>query len=179
MRDLDADEVERLRILTFTYGDARPLVDVRGGFWTLRSSRRLGAGRELYERAADALMTWRMHERAGFTVAASDDVVSDGAVVVLGPGLGRLRLSAPCRVVEVERGDDACGFTYGTLPGHPASGQERFAVRLLGSGDVVAEIVAASRPAWRLARAAAPATRAAQRRIADRYLAALTALSYG
>lgn len=173
---LDADEAARLRAASFTYGAAHPLAAPPDGFWTLRTVRTLGAGRDLYLRACDVLMSWRMHERSGFVVSASDSSVTEDVVVVLGLGAGPLRTHAPCRVVDVVRGDDACGFTYGTLPGHPVSGQERFTVRLLRSGDVVAEVVAASQPAWRVARAAAPVTRAAQRRIARRYLEALSDL---
>ena len=35
-------------------------------------------------------------------------------------------LQAPCRVVYVIDEPDIRGFAYGTLPGHPESGEERF-----------------------------------------------------
>ncbi len=42
----------------------------------------------------------------------------------IGSGSAAYRAASPCRVVyEVER-PDARGFAYGTLPGHPATGEE-------------------------------------------------------
>jgi uncharacterized protein (UPF0548 family) len=41
-----------------------------------------------------------------------------GAVVMLGLGIGSLRLQAPCRVVYMVDESRRRGFAYGTLAGH-------------------------------------------------------------
>ena len=123
---------------------------------------------------ADRLLSWRVHELAGFAVAASDARVVAGAVVVLRRRVGPLTIRAACRVVSVVDEPDRCGFTYGTLPGHPESGEESFAVERDADGSLVATVVAFSRPAARLARLAGPVGRRLQARATVRYLDALT-----
>ena len=54
----------------------------------------------------------------------------------------------PCRVVDVVDEPDRRGFAYGTLPGHPETGEERFmAQRDPQTGEVTATICAFSNPA--------------------------------
>ena len=146
---------------------------VPDGFDELRRSRRVGSGRADFERAADALLTWQMHRRAGIAVMASHERVEPGAVAELRLGVGRLGLRAPVRVVDVVDEPTRRGFAYGTLPGHPESGEESFVVELGETGDVTLTITAVSRPASRLARLAGQVGRRVQSRITDRYLSAL------
>ena len=65
------------------------------------------------------------------------------------------------------------GFSYGTLTGHPETGEERFLLERLDDGRVTLTITAISRPASTLARLGGPLTRAAQRWMTQRYLRAL------
>ena len=65
------------------------------------------------------------------------------------------------------------GFAYGTLPGHPETGEERFTIERNQAGGVSMRIRAFSKPATLLARASGPVGRAAQSIITDRYLEAL------
>jgi uncharacterized protein (UPF0548 family) len=113
---------------------------VPDGFDELRRSRRVGSGRADFGRAADALMTWQMHRRAGIAVMASHARVETGAVANLCLGVGRLGLRAPVRVVDVVDEPTRRGFAYGTLPGHPESGEESFVVELGETGDVTLTI---------------------------------------
>lgn len=85
-------------------------------------------------------------------------------------------LSGVCRVVYVVDEPNRCGFAYGTLPGHPESGEEFFGVRFdAADGTVYAQIVAFSRP-WRWwSKAGSRIASVVQRRITDKYLAALVA----
>ncbi|MBC7290671.1 MAG: DUF1990 family protein, partial [Actinotalea sp.] len=78
---------------------------------------------------------------------------------------------APCRVVAVVDEPDRVGFTYATLPGHPATGIERFEVRRAGDA-VVLDIEAVSRPALPGGRLLAPGAAVVQRLVTARYLAA-------
>ncbi|WP_422678085.1 DUF1990 family protein [Blastococcus brunescens] len=65
------------------------------------------------------------------------------------------------------------GFAYGTLPGHPESGEECFLVRLTPGGEVVYEIRAFFRLASPLARLGGPVSLLAQRLATDRYVTAI------
>jgi len=137
------------------------------GYGHLRVQRQIGSGRERFGRAADAVMHWGMQRGAGLRVRASSEVAAVGAVVIVRIGF----LPAPCRVVYVVDEPDIRGFGYGTLPGHPESGEERFVVRRDPVTDAVfAEVSAFSRPATWWSRAGGPLATVAQRVIARRYL---------
>jgi len=137
------------------------------GYGHMRVERQIGSGRQRFERAADAVMHWGMQRGAGLGVRASSEVAAPGVVVVVRMGF----LPAPCRVVYIVDEPDVRGFGYGTLPGHPESGEERFAVRFdPATGGVFAQVSAFSRHATWWSRAGAPLTAVAQRVIAQRYL---------
>ncbi|SFC66512.1 Uncharacterized protein, UPF0548 family [Nocardioides terrae] len=120
--------------------------------------------------AADRLMTWQVHERAGLRVAASSLRAEPGAVVVMRLGLGPLAVRIPCRVVYVIDEPDRQGFAYGSLPGHPESGEELFLVHQDGGGRVHFTVEVFSRPATLLARAGGVLTRLFQDLMTARYL---------
>lgn len=122
--------------------------------------------------AGDEVLAWGLQLGAGMTVRASDTPIVAGALVVLGLGVGRLRLPIPCRVVEVIDEPERRGFVYATLPGHPECGIERFLVERRDDG-VWVRIDAISRPGWLLTRVGAPVARVAQRWMTRRYLRAL------
>lgn len=142
------------------------------GYDQLRMIRELGTGPEQFGQAAETLLTWRMHRGAGMTVRSSSERVEPGIRAVLGIGIGPARIKAPVGVVYVIDEPDRQGFAYGTLPGHPECGEERFVI--VRSGRAVrAEISAFSRPAVWFMRAAGPVGRLAQRAVTGRYLRAL------
>lgn len=143
------------------------------GYWRLEESRTLGAGDDVLQAASDLLLSWRMHERAGFRVRASSVEIQPGTVLMLSTRLGPLPVRAPCRVVRTIHEPCRVGFAYGTLPGHPVSGEEEFLLQQGDDGTVVATITAVSRPRTPLARLGARITRREQRQIAARYLSAL------
>lgn len=97
--------------------------------------------------------------------------------VVVGLGAGPLRLRAPCRIVWTREEERYAGWAYGTLPGHPQSGEESFVVHLDEEGDVWLTVTAFSRPATAAARLAGPFGRAFQRAYARRCGAVLRGLS--
>jgi uncharacterized protein (UPF0548 family) len=68
---------------------------------------------------------------------------------------------------------DRAGFAYGTLPGHPESGEELFLLERDAERQLRFTISAYSRPASRLARAGGPVTRWVQDMVMERYLDAL------
>ena len=153
--------------LTYPEVGATASGSLPAGYGHLRLQRQIGSGRERFERAADAVMHWGMQRGAGLRVRASSEVARVGTVVIVRIGF----LPAPCRVVYVVDDPDLRGFGYGTLPGHPESGEERFVVRHDSVTDgVIAEVSAFSRPATWWSRAGGPLATVAQRVIARRYL---------
>ncbi|MFV2084874.1 DUF1990 family protein [Micromonospora sp. LOL_021] len=144
------------------------------GYRHLRSRSRLRPGS--FPAAAEAVLTWRMHRAAGARVTASAPRAEAGVLVTVGLGVGPLRIAAPCAVVWAVDEPDLAGFAYGTLPGHPASGEEAFLVHRDGD-RVWLSVVAFSRPVAPIMRLAGPLGALAQRAYAHRLGSALRRLT--
>jgi len=91
-------------------------------------------------------------------------------VAVLRLGRGIVGLSAPVRVVYPVKEPHRSGFAYGTLPGHPESGEDAFVVALQNDENVRMTTTAFSQPSSKLARAAGPVTGMVQSWVTNRYL---------
>jgi len=140
------------------------------GYHHVRVSARIGTGRDRFERAAEAVLRYGMLRGAGVRVSATTETAAVGTIVVgrLGP------IPAPCRVVYLVDDVNCRGFAYGTLPGHPESGEERFAVRFDPvTGEVHSEVVAFSRHATWWSRLGGPVAALVQRIVIRRYLQAV------
>jgi uncharacterized protein (UPF0548 family) len=133
----------------------------------------IGSGAATFSAAAAELVSWQAHLRAGLRVTASTATAEPGTAVLLGVGVGPLRMQAPCRVVYTITEPQRRGFAYGTLAGHPESGEEAFAISQRDDGQVVFAITAFSRPATIAARAAGPLGLLIQRHFTRAYLRAL------
>jgi uncharacterized protein (UPF0548 family) len=154
-----------------TYPDAGATRHDRSpaGYRRLHHRTRLGRGGEVMAAAADAVLGWRMHRAAGVRIDAPPGARAEtGATVVASMGMGRVRLDAPCRVVWSETGPRLAGFGYGTLPGHPVSGEEAFVVTRDADDTVWFTITAFSRPARWYVRLAGPLGPLLQRAYARR-----------
>jgi uncharacterized protein (UPF0548 family) len=126
-----------------------------------------------FDSAVERLMTWQVHERAGLFVAASSKRAAPGTVVEMRMGSKRFGIRIPCRVAYVINEPARAGFAYGTLPGHPETGEELFTVRRDTDGNVTFTIAAFSNPATTLARTAGPVARWIQATMTTRYLNAI------
>jgi uncharacterized protein (UPF0548 family) len=119
--------------------------------------------------AAELLLTFRMHRATGVRVDATAPRAAVGVEVTSRLGVGPLRIPAPCRVVWVSSNvDSPMGFGYGTLPGHPARGEESFVVHRDAHGEVWLTVTSFSQPAiWYMAAAGpvAPMLQAAYARL--------------
>lgn len=145
------------------------------GYHLFTRRRRIGRGRALFERAGAEVMAYRMLDGAGVFHSASSPVAAPGTRVVVRLGVGPVAISAACRVVYVVDEPDRRGFAYGTLPGHPVSGEELFEVEYDPADESVYAVVTAfSRPAVWYLRLAGPLARLGQRRMADRYISAVS-----
>jgi uncharacterized protein (UPF0548 family) len=153
--------------LTYPEVGATASGDLPAGYGHLQMQKQIGTGRQRFERAAEAVMHWGMQRGAGLRVQASSETAVVDTVVLVRMGF----LPAPCRVVYVIDEPDLRGFGYGTLPGHPESGEERFVVRYdADTSAVYAEVSSFSRPARWWSKAAGPLVAVGARLIARRYL---------
>ncbi|WP_295784231.1 DUF1990 family protein [uncultured Microbacterium sp.] len=139
------------------------------GYHHVRARRVVGHGREDFERAADALLAGDAQRRAGARVTLNETPMRAGTRVTMRLGVFRI----PCLVVWAERTDSVAGFAYGTLPGHPERGEERFTLTLRPTGEVVFDIAAFSAPGRWFTRIGAPLGRLVQAWMTRRYLSAL------
>jgi uncharacterized protein (UPF0548 family) len=87
--------------------------------------------------------------------------------------IGPLKINAPVRVVYVIDEPNRKGFAYGTLEGHPVSGEESWIVTRDDDGSVWLTIKAFSRPSRWFWWAGYPAVRVMQRLSTKRYERAL------
>ena len=161
--------------LTYAEVGATAARTLPAGYHHQRVSGQVGTGGAQFEGAAETLLTWGMHEGAGLRVEVSDLRVRPGSVAVLRLGPGAVALRVPVRVLEVVEEERRRGFVYGTLPGHPARGEESFLLELADDGAVSFDLVAFSRPGRWFSRLGAPVARAAQYLMAERYLSAVRA----
>ncbi|MFI1239804.1 DUF1990 family protein [Nocardia salmonicida] len=133
----------------------------------------IGYGEPTWAAASEAVMTWGIKRRSGFRVAP-DVAVSTDAKYRISAGWGPVSVHEPVRVVAVVDTETRCGFAYGTLPGHPVSGEEAFVVHRDSAGTVSLTLRSLTRPAptgpWRFA---FPILLVAQRFYRRRYLRAL------
>ncbi|MCW5252500.1 MULTISPECIES: DUF1990 family protein [unclassified Streptomyces] len=165
--------------MSFTYDDVGATRE-RGpcppGFRPLHVRTRLGEGERIFRRAAEAVLTWEMHREAGIGIETGALRAAPGVdVTVTLAGL----LRAPCRVVWTTEEYRRAGWAYGTLSGHPESGEEAFVVDRTGDGTVWLTVTGFSRPARWYARAGGPATRGFQHAYARRCGTVLRRLSGG
>lgn len=167
-------DVEDLRQAHLTYAEVGlTRGNMPSGYHHLRRRVVVGVGADRFEEVAQTVMRWDMHRRAGLSVRPSSESVVEDAVAVLRLGWGPLGVNAPVRVVYIVDEPRRKGFAYGTLPGHPESGEEAFVVELQDDDEVTFTISAFSRPTTLLARASGPISRGIQSWVTRRYLRAL------
>lgn len=166
---LSSAEIERLRSLPLTYTCVGGTVTGQADEGYEVFTRTAVVPELSFEQAAEILMTWQVQERAGLRVAASAAQAAEGEVVLMKLGLGAAALRIPCRVVHVIDEPDRVGFAYGTLPGHPESGEELFLLERRGD-EIEFRVHAFSRPSTALAKLSGPIGRRFQGIMTRRYL---------
>ncbi|CAM4028044.1 DUF1990 domain-containing protein [Nocardia ninae] len=159
----------------FTYSEVGATSsELPAGYHGFRLRRQIGHGRALFEHAAVAILEYRMQKGTGIFHEASTPTAEPGTRLTVRLGIGPLAITAPCRVVYVLAAPNQRGFAYGTLPGHPESGEELFSVEYDPADDAVYGVVTAfSRPATWYTRLGGPVARLIQRFVAGRYIKTL------
>jgi uncharacterized protein (UPF0548 family) len=171
----------RVRALTYSpLGATRPAderwAEAPAGFRRYERTVPIGQGSAHWAAAASAVLEWGVKTGSGFTVhpdGGADRRVREGQDYWLVAAVGPVTVREPVRVVAVVEEPDRCGFAYGTLEGHPVSGEEAFVVHRSADGLVRLTLRSLTRPGrgrWRLA---FPALLIAQRWYRYRYLRAL------
>lgn len=135
------------------------------GYSHLDARTELGRGPEVFRRATDSLMTFRMHRAIPVKITTSSPRATEGAAVTV--TLAGF-LKAPCRIIWTEDGERTAGWAYGTLKGHPEVGEESFCVEHHDDGTVWLVVRAFSRADTPLTRLATPVIPLAQRLYARR-----------
>ena len=115
-------------------------------------------GRDVFDCAAEAILTFRMHRGTGARITSATGRAAPGVRVTVGLG----PVTVPCEVVWVAGDPDRAGFGYGTLAGHQATGEEAFVVERDADGGVWFSVTAFSRPARPLMRLGGPVAVLAQ-----------------
>ncbi|PZG23908.1 DUF1990 domain-containing protein [Micromonospora craterilacus] len=149
------------------------------GYRHIQRTEIIGTGADTFQRAGEALDHWTVHRAAGLRVLASGPANQPGVDAVLLLGTRRLQVSAACRVVYAIQEPNRRGFAYGTLAGHPETGEEAFLIHLGDDGRVTFSIAAFSRPQRLAARLGGPLTHAVQEVITSRYFSAVRRLAAG
>ena len=171
---LRAEVADRLASAGLTYREAGATAgDLPSGYRHVSHRVLIGRGPEVLASAGEAVFQWQVQLRSGLRVSASSPAARPGTVLLVGLGIGPLRIQAPCRVVYTVNEPRRRGFAYGTLPGHPETGEEAFIIEHHADNTVNLTITAFSRPASRLAKIAGPLGTATQRKITARYLRSL------
>jgi uncharacterized protein (UPF0548 family) len=171
---LSAETRDRLAAAELTYQEVGGTAgNLPAGYHHLTQRAPIGHGQQMFTDAGNAVLRWQVQIGAGLEVSVSSPVAVPGAVVVLGLGLGPLRLEAPCRVVYAVDEPRRQGFAYGTLAGHPECGEEAFVIEHHDDGTVSLTITAFSRSSTLPAKIAGPLGRIVQRRVTARYLSSL------
>jgi uncharacterized protein (UPF0548 family) len=163
----------------FTYDEvgATRNAQLPAGYHHVRERRSLGEGDAVFAAAADGLRTWQLHRRQGFVVVPDEPPITPGTVVVSATGLPvpSVHVLFACRIVWVVDEPSRFGFAYGTLPVHPARGEESFVVERDGNGVTTLAITAFSSPHHPLMRLGGPIARRQQAAATRGYLDALQA----
>ncbi len=155
---------ERLRSTSLTYPSSYAPSNDRGaildrssvyvpappGFLTDHSECELGHGVDVFEAACRALRAWRMFPPQMANLEPASVPIEVGQIVSVMFRAGPLWTANSARILRVFQETNATsrfGFTYGTLPGHIARGEETFLVEHDKASDrVTYSVHAFSRP---------------------------------
>lgn len=161
--------------LTYPAVGATRSPELPSGYHHVDRTLRIGHGRRTFDHVAEGLLSWQMHRYAGMRPDLAPIAPDTPTELLL--GAGPVKLGIPCRIIYVTTDPARRGFAYGTLPGHPETGEEAFHVTIDPRDEVHAHIRAFSRPANLLVRLGGPLPGLAQRYFTNRYFAAFRRLA--
>ncbi|HEY0166749.1 MAG TPA: DUF1990 domain-containing protein [Jatrophihabitans sp.] len=130
----------------------------------------VGHGSAAFESASRAVLSLRMHRKAGVKMTMPTDTVRVGDVVRLRFGVGPVAMRGSCDVISVLDEPRRRGFRYRTRPDHPEEGEESFMVDWDADDRVLVTVESFARPNKLLIRLAGPLARVGAWLINRRYL---------
>lgn len=136
---------------------------------------RLGSGTDLWDAASSTVLSWGTKTRSGFTVdppLETGRTAHQGERYWLVARIGPIRVREPVEIVATLATHDWAALAYGTLEGHPVSGEEAFIVHRDDDGNVSLTLRSLTRAGWGAWRALFPLILIAQRVYRRRYLRA-------
>lgn len=159
----------------FSYSEiGATLTDAPPGYVVDRNRIKIGEGSEAFEKAKDAVRSWKMFDLSWLELHSTETPLEIGRnVAIVASHYGFYSINA-ARIVytfdetgeelEVER----FGFAYGTLIEHGEIGEERFSVEFHRStGEVFYDLFAFSRPASLFVQIGYPIARNLQKTFAE------------
>jgi 2-dehydropantoate 2-reductase len=147
-----------------------------GGWRADEHTVRLGSGADLWDTASAAVLSWGIKTRSGFTVdppLEAGHTARQGQRHWLVARFGPVHVREPVEILTIVATPNRAALAYGTLQGHPVSGEEAFIVHRDDDGVVsltLRSLTSAGRGPWR---ALFPLILIAQRAYRRRYLRAL------
>ncbi len=152
------------------------------GYITDHHRVRLGEGADVFHQSVKALNHWQHFNLGWLNVSSSKTPIEPGSTIGLICTVSFVWLLFACRIVYIFNETDSVqkyGFAYGTLPGHPECGEERFTIEWRHADNSVwYDLLAFSRPGSFLVALGFPLTRMVQKRFGhDSQLAMLKAVS--
>lgn len=128
---------------------------------------------QAFDLAVEGLRTWVPQRHLGARIHPSDAsaTVDETLLVVL--AAGPIEVAAPNRIVWVVDEADRYGYAYGTLPGHPAAGEECFLVERIDGDRLLLTVTVDAAPATLATRVLAPFVVQVQHLAVRRYLGGL------
>jgi uncharacterized protein (UPF0548 family) len=130
-----------------------------------RTRLKLGRGNRVFRGGTNALTDWKEFRLGWLETWPVETPIQVGQdVAIVARLMGFWWLNA-CRIVYTVDKPAEFGFAYGTLPGHAATGEERFLIEWdRNTGDVWYDILSFSRPHQFLTYLGYPYLRLVQRR---------------
>lgn len=133
----------------------------------------LGHGDAAFAAAVERLNRWVPQRAIGAPVFPEDARPTLGTTILVELRLGPFTVVVPDRVVAVVDEPGRFGFAYGTLPGHPESGEESFLITRADDDTVTGTVTVDAGLSTLAARMGAPVVYGIQRLAVARYLGAL------
>jgi uncharacterized protein (UPF0548 family) len=147
--------------------DGLPSSKLLIGYAHDRSQSELGQGREIFEAARDAFLSWQQFDLGWARVLDPGAAIAAGQLVGVEVHTIGLWSVVFNRIVDTVDSPNRFGFLYSTTAQHIEQGQERFVIEFDPETEAVSYLIeAVSRPRHLLARLGYPFTRAMQHRFA-------------
>lgn len=164
--------IDSWRKMPFNYAEVgHSLGELPAGYAANHGRIKLGHGATAFNKAVEALRSWKMFDLGWASVCWPDAPIEVGTTVAVLAGHFGFWSLHPARIVFLVDDDDArmrrSGFAYGTLQGHGEKGEETFVIEWHHADDSVwYDLRSFSRPGQLLPTLGHPIARMLQKRFA-------------